>query len=61
MIYAKYTNASCTNHEKSPEINLGLIVGDDLKWIGHMDRILWKANMIFGMLKRKFERSQPRL
>ena len=37
------------------EKDLGLNVGYDLKWSGHVDRMVWKANIIMGMLKRTFE------
>ena len=33
---------------------MGIIVGDDLMWIGHVDRIVGKANMIMRMLKITF-------
>ena len=33
---------------------MGIIIDDDLKWTGYIDRITWKANMKLGMLKRKF-------
>ena len=31
-----------------------MIVGDDLKWTGHVDRMVGKANRILSMLKRTF-------
>ena len=37
------------------ERDLGVNVGYDLKWSGHVDRIVEKANRILGMLKRTFE------
>ena len=36
------------------EKDLGIIVGDDLKWTGHVDRMVGKANRILSMLKRTF-------
>ena len=33
---------------------LGTTIGDDLKWTGHIDRMVGKANRILGMLKRTF-------
>ena len=36
------------------EKDLGITIGDDLKWTGHIDRMVGKANKILGMLKRAF-------
>ena len=36
------------------EKNLGITIDDDLKWTGHIDRMVGNANMILGMLKRTF-------
>ena len=38
---------------------LGVIISEDLKWSGHVDRILDKASRILGMLKRTFEIRDP--
>ena len=43
------------------ERNLGVIVGSDLKWREHVDRMVEKANRTLGMLKRTFESREPRL
>ena len=37
------------NNEK----DLVITIGDDLKWTGHIDRMIWTAVRILGMLKRK--------
>ena len=34
--------------------DLGIIVGNDLKWTGHIYRMVRKANIIQGMLKKTF-------
>ena len=39
--------------------DLGLNVGYDLKWSGHADRMVGKANIMLGMLKRTFESRDP--
>ena len=31
-----------------------IIVGDDLKWTGHVDRMVGKGSRIVGMTKRTF-------
>ena len=36
-------------------------VSDDLKWNGHVNRMVAKANRILGMLKRTFESRDPGL
>ena len=36
-------------------------MSDDLKWGGHLNRMVAKANRILGMLKRTFESSDPGL
>ena len=37
------------------ERDLGVNVGYDLKWSGHVDRMVGNANRMLGMLKRTFE------
>ena len=50
------------NKEKTRlERDLGVIVANDLKWSGHVDRMVGKANMMLGMLKRKFQSREPGL
>ena len=39
---------------KKLDNDLGIIVGDNLKWIGHVNRMVGKANRILGMFKRTF-------
>ena len=43
------------------ERDYGVIVANDLKWSGHVDRMVRKANRILGMLKKTFERRDPGL
>ena len=43
------------------EKDLDMNVKDDLKWSGHVDRAVAKANRILGMLKRTFESMHPGL
>ena len=43
------------------ERDLGVIVANDLKWSGHVDRMVGKANRMLGMLKRTFESMEPEL
>ena len=40
---------------------MGLSLGFDLKWSGHVDRMVGKANRMLGMLKRTFESRDPGL
>ena len=40
--------------ETNLERDLGVIVGSDLKWREHVDRMAGKANRTLGMLKRTF-------
>ena len=37
------------------EGDFGVNIGYDLKWSGHVDRMVGKANKMLGMLKRTFE------
>ena len=43
------------------EWDLGVNESDDLKWSGHVNRMVVKANRILGMLKRTFESGDPGL
>ena len=43
------------------ERDLGVNVSDDLKWSGHVNRTVAKANRILDMLKRTFESRDPEL
>ena len=43
------------------ERDLGVIVGSDLKWREHVDRMVGKANWRLDMLKRTFESRDPGL
>ena len=47
--------------ETNLEGDLGVIVGSDLKWREHVDRMAGKANRTLGMLKRTFESREPGL
>ena len=47
--------------ETNIERDLGVIVGSDLKWSEHVDRMVGKANRTLGMLKRTFESREPGL
>ena len=47
--------------ETNLERDLGVIVGSDVKWRKHVDRMLGKANRTIGMLKRTFESREPGL
>ena len=47
--------------ETNLERDLGVIVGSDLKWREHVDRMVGKANRTLGMLKRTFESREPGL
>ena len=38
-----------------------MIVGSDLKWGEHVDRMVGKANRTLGILKRTFESREPGL
>ena len=42
-------------------MDLAVNESDDLKWSGHVGRMVAKANMILGMLKRTFESREPGL
>ena len=41
------------------ERDLDVIVGSDLKWREHVDRMVGKANRTLGMLKRALESREP--
>ena len=43
------------------EKDFGVTIGDYLKWTGHIDRIVGKANKILGMLKRTLVNRDLRL
>ena len=43
------------------ERDLDANVGHDLKWSGHVDRMIGKANRMLDMLKRTFESRDPGL
>ena len=45
--------------ETNLERDLGVIVGNDLKWREHVNRLVGKANRTLGMLKRTFESREP--
>ena len=47
--------------ETNLERDLGVIVGSDLKWREHVDRMVGKANSTLGMLKRTIESREPGL
>ena len=58
----KYVSRNELNIEKTrSERELGLIEGYDLKWSGHVDRMVRKSNRILDMLKRMFESKDPEL
>ena len=42
--------------ETNLESNLGVIVSNDLKWRGHVGRMLGVANRTLGMIKRTFSK-----
>ena len=43
------------------ERNLGIMVSEDLSWWAHIENVVKKANIILGMLKRRFYSRDPRL
>ena len=45
--------------ETNLERDLGVIVGNDLKWREHVNRLVGKANRTLSMLKRTFESKEP--
>ena len=45
--------------ETNLERDLGVIVGNNLKWREHADRMVDKANRTLGVLKRTFESKEP--
>jgi hypothetical protein len=62
-IYCMTDSAGYENEieETNLERDLGVIVGNDLKWREHVDRMVGKANRTLGMLKRTFESREPGL
>ena len=38
-----------------------VVISNDLKWMEHVDRMVLKANIILGMLKRTFENMDTEL
>ena len=56
QVYCMIDSAGNENNieETNLERDLDVIVGSDLKWREHVDRMLGKANKTLGMLKRTF-------
>ena len=51
----------CELEESTHERDSGVIIAEDLRWKGHISKIVSKANRILGMLKRTFVCRDPGL